>query len=239
LSTISIRKQQDADLVEIKRTLIRLGKMSENAVVHAVWALKNSDVEAARSVIDGDDALDELTERIDESCMSFNARYQPLGQDLRMIVSTMHMAVDLERIGDYGVNIARAAILLEKKPLIKPLIDIPRMSAILSEMLGKALSAFDVEDVETATTVFTLDDQIDALEKQVVRELFTMVMERVDRLEQAFLLMGVARTLERAGDHATNIAERVIYMYAGKIAKASDYKNPKDKIQEQESRDES
>jgi phosphate transport system protein len=227
LTAISIRKQQDADLVEIKRMLIRLGKMSENAVVRAVWALKNGDVEAARSVLDGDDDLDELTERIDGTCMSFNARYQPLGQDLRMIVSTMHMAVDLERIGDYGVNIAKAAIELEKKPLIKPLIDIPRMSAILSEMLGKSLSAFDVEDFESAKIVFTLDDQIDALEKQVVRELFTMVMERVDRLEQAFLLMGVARTLERAGDHATNIAERVIYMYTGKIAKASDYKNPK------------
>ena len=205
--------------------LIRLGKMSENAVVRGVWALKNSDAEAARSVIDGDDALDDLTERIDGSCMSFNARYQPLGQDLRTIVSTMHMAVDLERIGDYGVNIARAAIELERKPLIKPLIDVPRMAGILSEMLGKALSAFDVEDVETVKAVFTLDDQIDALEKQVVRELFTMVMERVDRLEQAFLLMGVARTLERAGDHATNIAERVIYMCTGKTAKASDYKN--------------
>jgi phosphate transport system protein len=227
VTTISIRKQKDADLAEIKRMLIRLGKMSENAVVRGVWALKNSDVEAARSVIDGDDALDELTERIDGNCMSFNARYQPLGQDLRTIVSTMHMAVDLERIGDYGVNIARAAIELERKPLIKPLIDIPRMAGILSEMLGKALSAFDVEDVETVKAVFTLDDQIDALEKQVVRELFTMVMERVDRLEQAFLLMGVARTLERAGDHATNIAERVIHMCTGKIAKASDYKNPK------------
>ena len=227
MTTISIRKQEDADLAEIKRMLIRLGKMSENAVVRGVWALKNSDAEAARSVIDGDDALDDLTERIDGSCMSFNARYQPLGQDLRTIVSTMHMAVDLERIGDYGVNIARAAIELERKPLIKPLIDVPRMAGILSEMLGKALSAFDVEDVETVKAVFTLDDQIDALEKQVVRELFTMVIERVDRLEHAVLLMGVARTLERAGDHATNIAERVIYMCTGKTAKASDYKNPR------------
>ncbi|MDR1376085.1 MAG: phosphate signaling complex protein PhoU [Synergistaceae bacterium] len=221
---MSTRKQEDADLAEIKRMLLRLGKMSENAVLRAVWALKNGDIPAARTVIDGDDALDELTERIDGSCMGFNARYQPLGQDLRMVVSTMHMAVDLERIGDYGVNIARATIELEKKPLIKPLIDIPQMAAILSEMLGKTLSAFDVGDFETAKTVFALDDQIDALEKQVVRELFTMVMERVDRLEQAFLLMGVARTLERAGDHATNIAERVIYMCTGKTAKASSYK---------------
>ncbi|MDR1048927.1 MAG: phosphate signaling complex protein PhoU [Synergistaceae bacterium] len=229
---MSTRKQEDADLTEIKRMLLRLGKMSENAVMRAVWALKNGDIPAARTVIDGDDALDELTERIDGSCMSFNARYQPLGQDLRMVVSTMHMAVDLERIGDYGVNIARAAIELERKPLIKPLIDIPQMAAVLSEMLGKTLSAFDIEDFQAVKAVFALDDQIDALEKQVMRELFTMVMERVDRLEQAFLLMGVARTLERAGDHATNIAERVIYMCTGKTAKASSYKNQKSKNEE-------
>ena len=216
-------------MAEIKRLLFRLGKLSENAVVRAVWALENSDSETAHAVIDGDDALDELTERIDGSCMSFAARYQPLGQDLRTITSLIHMTVDLERIGDYGVNIARVALDLEGKPLIKPLIDIPRMSSILSEMLEKALTAFDIGDAEMAKTVFAMDEQIDELEKQIIRELFTMIMERVDRLEQAFSLMGVARTLERAGDHATNIAERVVYMCTGKTAKASDYKQPKER----------
>ena len=223
----STRKQQDSDMTEIKRMLFRLGKTSENAVIRAVWALEKSDIPTARAVIDGDDVVDDLTERIDGSCMSFGARYQPLGQDLRAITSIMHMAVDLERVGDYGVNIARAAEELQGKALIKPLIDIPRMASVLSEMLDKSLTAFDVCDAEMAKAVFTMDEQIDALEKQVMRELFTMVMERVDRLEQAFLLMGVARTLERAGDHVTNIAERVVYMSTGKTVKASNYKHPK------------
>jgi phosphate transport system protein len=207
--------------------LLRLGKLSENAVSCAVWALEKSDLQTAASVIDGDDALDELTNRIDASCMSFAARYQPLGEDLRAITSIMHMAIDLERIGDYGVNIARVVIGLDGKPLMKPLIDIPRMAAILAEMLDRALTIFDVGDVDSASAVFEMDDQVDALEKQVTRELITMVMERVDRLEQAFLLMGVARTLERAGDHVTNIAERLVYMYTGKAVKASDYRPPK------------
>ncbi|MDR1048203.1 MAG: phosphate signaling complex protein PhoU [Synergistaceae bacterium] len=223
---INTRKQQDFDLAEIGRMLLRLGKMSENAIGRAVWSLEKNDIPAARSIIDGDDALDKLTERIDTGCMSFAARYQPLGEDLRTITSLMHMAVDLERIGDYGVNIARVTIGLDGKSLIKPLIDIPRMAAVLAEMLDKALSSIDSGDFEAAKRVFTMDEQIDELEKQVMRELFTMVMERVDRLEQAFLLMGVARTLERAGDHATNIAERVIYMRTGKTVKASDYKTP-------------
>jgi len=140
----------------------------------------------------------------------------------------MHMAINLERIGDYGVNIATATLELEGKALIKPLLDIPRMAAVLSEMLDKILSIFDVGNADGANAVFSLDQQIDALEKQVMRELITLVTERVDRLEQAFLLMKVARTLERAGDHVTNIAERVIYMYTGKKVKASDYKPPKE-----------
>ncbi|MDR2527797.1 MAG: phosphate signaling complex protein PhoU [Synergistaceae bacterium] len=224
----NIRKQQDSDLVEIKRMLFHLGKISENAVIRAVWALENGDSVMARAVIDGDDALDELTGHIDANCMSFGARYQPLGRDLRTITSIMHMAVDLERVGDYGVNIARAALEMEGRVLIKPLIDIPRMAAILSEMLDKALDAFDAGNAEMAQAVFAMDELVDELEKQVVRELFTMIMERVDRLEQAFLLMNVARTLERAGDHATNIAERVIYMCAGKTVKASEFKRPRE-----------
>jgi len=228
LATISTRKQQDSDLSELKRTLLRLGKMSDNAVSRAVWALEKRDVDTAISVIDGDDVLDELANRIDASCMSFAARYQPLGEDLRTITSIMHMAINLERIGDYGVNIAKAVLDLEGKALIKPLIDIPRMAGVLSEMLDKILSIFDVGNVEGTSAVFAMDQQIDALEKQVMRELITLVMERVDRLEQAFLLINVARTLERAGDHVTNITERVVYMYTGKTVKASDYKPPRE-----------
>lgn len=229
MTLINTRKQMDSDLNELKRMFLRLGKMSVDAVARSIWALEKLDFSTARNVVDGDDVLDELAESIEEHSMNFGARYQPLGQDLRTIISIMHMTVDLERIGDYGVNIARAALSLEGKQLIKPLIDIPRMADLLQEMLNKALTAFDVCDPEIAKEVFKLDEQVDALEKQIMRELFTMVMERTDRLEQAFILINVGRTLERAGDHLTNVAERVVYMCTGKTAKASDFKTPKSK----------
>ncbi|MDR1873780.1 MAG: phosphate signaling complex protein PhoU [Synergistaceae bacterium] len=221
------RKQLEADMSDLKRMVLRLGMMSGDALSRAVRALEKGDASPARAVIDGDDELDDLTERIGEGCMAFTARHQPLGQDLRTVVSIIHIATDLERVGDYGVNISRTVLGLEDRPLLKPLIDIPRMAELLLEMLNRALVAFDVGDAETARKLFIMDEQIDALEKQVLRELITMVLERTERLEQAFMLLNVARTLERAGDHLTNIAERVVYMYTGKMARASDYKTPR------------
>jgi phosphate transport system protein len=229
LTEAGARKRIEADMSDLKRMVLRLGMMSGDAIGSAVRALEKSDIPLARAVIDGDDELDDLTERIGEGCMAFTARHQPLGQDLRTVISIIHIATDLERVGDYGVNISRAVLGLEERPLLKPLIDIPRMAELLLEMLNRAMVAFDVGDPETAKRLFATDEQIDALEKQVLRELITMVLERMERLEQAFLLLNVARTLERAGDHLTNIAERVVYMYTGKTAKASDYKTPKDR----------
>ena len=131
MQELNARRQLEADLSELTRMLMRLSKMAEEALARSVWALKNQDVETARNVLDKDDALDQLTGRIDVECMNFVARFQPLGEDLRTVTSIMHMAVDLERIGDYGGNIARAAIELAGKELMKPLIDIPRMTTTL------------------------------------------------------------------------------------------------------------
>ncbi|NLL37932.1 MAG: phosphate signaling complex protein PhoU [Fretibacterium sp.] len=225
--TIDTRKQIEADFNEISRMLLKLGNMSGEALTRSVWALERLDMATAHAVIEGDDPLDDLTEWIEEKCMAFGARHQPLGRDLRAVLSTMHMAVDLERIGDYGVNISRVVLALEGKSFIKPLLDIPRMSEVFSEMLHCTLNAYDTSDPEMAKRVFMMDGEIDALEKQVMRELFTMVLERADRFEQAFLLIGVARALERAGDHLTNIAERVVYICTGKSVRASDFKKRK------------
>ena len=224
---INTRKQLESDLLELKRKIIQLGKMSEDTITQAVWALKNKDVTVAKTVIDGDDEIDEFTDQIDNECMRFAARYQPLGQDLRSIQAITHMAVDFERIADYGVNIARFAIQMEGKEWIKPLIDIPRMVEIISEMISKALTAFDVCDKEFVIQIFKLDETVDDIEKQIMRELFMLIMEKPSRIEQSFMLMNIARTLERAGDHVTNIAERIYYMCTGKKTKASDNKRPR------------
>jgi phosphate transport system protein len=224
---INTRKQLESDLLELKRKMMQLGRMSEDAISRAVWAFKNRDTAASQTVIDGDDAIDEFSDQIDNECMNFAARYQPLGQDLRTIQAMTHMAVDFERIADYGVNIARFAIQMEGKELIKPLIDIPRMVEIISEMIGKALTALDVCDKEFVMQIFKLDETVDDIEKQIMRELFLLVMEKPSRIEQSFMLMNIARTLERAGDHVTNIAERIYYICTGKKTKASDNKRPR------------
>lgn len=229
MNAINLRKQLEEDLTELKRMILRLGKMAEESVTRAVWALKNQDVEAARSVIEKDDEIDDLAGSVDSACMNFTARYQPLGEDLRTVTSIMHMAIDLERIGDYGDNIAKAAIDLSGQELVKPLIDIPRMVDTLSVMVEKALAAFDTNNAEAAKEVFPMDDLMDDLERQIMRELLILMMEKPQRIEQASSLLNVARTLERAGDHITNVAERVVYIVTGKTVKASAFRRPKER----------
>lgn len=222
-----MRKGLESDMKEIRSLLLRLGKLAGEALAQAVHSLETRDRELAASVVAGDDILDDLAERIEETCMNFGARYQPLGGDLRAVISTMHMAIDLERIGDYGVNIARTVLGLGQDKPIKPMIAIVRMLEVLLEMLGGVLIAYDAEDPSAAERIFRMDEKVDALEKQVMRELFTMVMGCPERFEQAFSLIGVGRTLERAGDHLTNIAERVVYISSGRMPKASRYKSTK------------
>ncbi|MEA4881611.1 MAG: phosphate signaling complex protein PhoU [Synergistaceae bacterium] len=228
MNGINTRKQLEGDLSELKRMILRLGKLGEEAVTKAVWALKSHDTVLAKSVLDNDDRLDNLAGEVDSACMHFTARYQPLGEDLRTVTSIMHMAIDFERIGDYGCNIARVALSLAEKELIKPLIDIPRMVEVLAAMTEKTLSAFSEGDELAAKEVFPMDDLMDDLEKQIMRELLLLMMERPQRIEQASQLLNVARTLERAGDHITNVAERVVYMVTGKTIRASAYRRPKE-----------
>lgn len=225
---IDARKRLETDLEELKKMIFLMGRMSSNALLKSVDALKNRDAEAARHVIAYDDAIDELEERIDNCCMEFAARYQPLGEDLRIVTSLMHIAVDLERIGDYGGNIAKIAIDASGKEPIKPLVDIPIMAEKIANMLDIALTALDTRSPELAISVFTLDDEIDDLEKSIIRELFCVLMDHPELIERSFQLMGVSRTLERAGDHVTNIAERVIFMYTGRTARASRYRRKKE-----------
>lgn len=228
METINTRKRLEADLEELKRMVFRMGRMAGESLERAVYALKERDAEAARRIIGEDDKIDELEDRIDNGCMEFAARYQPLGEDLRAVTSIMHIAVDIERIGDYGGNIAKTAIQLADKEPIKPLIDIPNMVDKINIMLDTSLNALDTRSPERAMTVFAMDDEVDELEKQIMRELFIMVMEKPQRIEQSFMLMNVSRTLERAGDHVTNVAERVSYMFTGKNVRASEYRRKKE-----------
>lgn len=225
---INIREHIDLELKNLEEKLLKLGKLAIDAVSQSVLALKEQDVEKAKAVIEGDKNLDDMAEDIDMSCLKFMARFQPLGQDLRTVSAIMHMAVDLERIGDYGASIAKRAIKLSDRPHIKPLLDIPRIESDIRKMVFLALDALMEKDTKKAEDVCRMDDEVDDLERQIFRELLLIMIERPQVIEQATELLLVARTLERAGDHATNLAERVIYIVTGKKISASQIRRPRE-----------
>lgn len=225
---INVREHIDLELKNLEEKLLKLGKLAIDAVSQSVFALKEQDVEKAKAVIEGDKNLDDMAEDIDMSCLKFMARFQPLGQDLRTVSAIMHMAVDLERIGDYGASIAKRAIKLSDRPHIKPLLDIPRIESDIRKMVFLALDALMEKDTKKAEDVCRMDDEVDDLERQIFRELLLIMIERPQVIEQATELLLVARTLERAGDHATNLAERVIYIVTGKKISASQIRRPRE-----------
>lgn len=225
---INVREHIDLELKNLEEKLLKLGKLAIDAVSQSVLALKEQDVEKAKAVIEGDKNLDDMAEDIDMSCLKFMARFQPLGQDLRTVSAIMHMTVDLERIGDYGSSIAKRAIKLSDRPHIKPLLDIPRMESDIRKMVFLALDALMEKDTKKAEDVCRMDDEVDDLERQIFRELLLIMIERPQVIEQATELLLVARTLERAGDHATNLAERVIYIVTGKKISASQIRRPRE-----------
>lgn len=227
MENISTRKRIEEDLALLKSMIYRMNSLVAESLEKSVHVLKNRDVASAELLIEDGDAVDDLEDKIDTACMEFAARYQPLGEDLRTVVSFMHIAVDLERIGDYSESIAKVTISTAKMPQLKPLIDIPRMVKIITEMLRICMTSIDAHDGEAVKQVFPLDDDVDDLEQQIMRELMLLIMERPERIEHSFELMNVAKTLERAGDHVTNIAERIAYMCTGTPAKASDYRRRK------------
>lgn len=227
MDTINIRKAFDIEMGRLETDVLKLGALAQDAVNKAVWALREQDVALAKEVIDKDDVLDDLTHQIDHQCLQIIARFQPVALDLRTLSAVMHMAVDLERIGDLGVSVARIARRMAGSRLIKPLIDLPRMAELLKEMVDGALTAFLNRDAECARGVCRQDDAMDDLEEQVMRELLLLMMENPRNIEQSIDLLMVARTLERAGDHATNLAERVIHMVTGKTEQASDLRRPR------------
>ncbi len=223
---INTRAHLEESIGEIKRKILKLGKMSDESLAKAVWSLKTQDIETAKLVIKNDDHIDQLRYEIENDCLKFIVRFQPLGEDLRTVSSCMYIAGDIERLGDYGSSIAKVAIKLSDEQLIKPLIDIPRMQQMVSSMLEKSMEALDSGNLGIAREVFIMDDEVDDLEKQILRELVLMMMENTSRIEQASTLFVVARNLERAGDHITNVAERVFYIFTGEITSASSFRRP-------------
>ena len=210
-----VREAYHKDLHRLKEDIVNMGNLVGNAIGESVLSLKNRDVEMAQKVIDMDNEIDALDHEIEENCMRLLALQQPMARDLRLIISVLKMSIDLERIGDLSLEIAVITKMTANVPLVKPLIDIPRMSEICQEMIKDCMKAFENKDAELAKQIARRDDEIDALFDQIRRELITIMIEEPKKITGAQHLTFVARYLERIGDHITNLCESVVFMVTG------------------------
>jgi phosphate transport system protein len=212
-----VRQIFEEQIRELLEDLLEMGDMVTGAIQRSVRALAQQDETLAQQVIDFDDEINAIQQEIDEKCLVLIATQQPMASDLRIILAISVIAGELERIGDYTEGIGRLAIKLSGRPLLKPLIDIPRMADESRRMLSTALEAFARQDVEVARSVGQADDTVDALYDQIYRELLVFMMEDPRTITQATYLLWVAHNLERIADRTTNIAERVVFIDSGEI----------------------
>jgi phosphate transport system protein len=204
------------ELEALKARLLEMGGLAEERVRMAVRSLVDRDLGLVERVLVGDDTINRLHIEIDDRCFKLLALHQPMAVDLRAIVSTVKINTDLERVGDLAINIAEAAERYLQHPPVKELIDIPRMATVAQGMLRDALDAFVRRDLDLAEDVLDRDDELDALKTHVFRELIGHMTQDPDTIEPALDLVLISRHLERIGDHATNVAEDVIFMVSAK-----------------------
>lgn len=210
----------DQELEDLKKELLKMGALVERKIFESIEALKNLSTERANKVISDDKVIDELENEIDERCLDLLALRQPMAIDLRFITMSMKISTDLERIADLAVDIAQRVLDLTGKPLLKPLIDIPKLTTIAQQMVKGALDSFVNKDADLAGKVILLDSEADRLRNLVQKELIEDYMSKdSSTAPRAVPLLLIARHLERICDHATNIAEDVIYMVNAKVVK--------------------
>ncbi len=204
-------------LQEQKHEVMAMGGMVQKALGQSVQALKNRDTAQAHQIISNDTEINNKRFGIENKCIEIIATQQPAVSDLRVIVAILNIIVELERIGDYAVGIAKIAIMIGDESPLKPLIDIPRMADITIQMIQNSLKAFIESDIKLAVQVVGMDNVVDSLYDQVFRELLTFMMADPKTISRATRLIWVAHNIERSADRATNICERVVYTVTGKM----------------------
>jgi phosphate transport system protein len=215
-----LRKTFENEIQQVKDDVLVLGSMVEQAILDSVEALKKRDIKASEKIFEEDLQINKKRFEIENKLMVLIATQQPMAHDLRLLASCMEIISELERMGDYAKGIANINIRMGDEPLLKPLIDVPRMAEIGVDMLHRSLTAFVNEDIETAKAIPVEDDQVDALYNQVYTELIKLIVENpgVPRaIERANWLLWVAHNLERVADRVTNICERTIFIATGRM----------------------
>ena len=215
-----MERHVDQELKSLNQDILKMGAFAEEAIYKSIEALKNRDKALAKSVIDNDNNIDQLELDVDEKCIDLIARYQPMAKDLRFITTGMKINAELERIADIAVDIAQRTLELVDKPLLKPLVDIPRLTAVAQSMVKTSIDAFVKGDIELAKKVMSSDSEADKLRNLIQKELVEDYMVKdCASAPRAVQLLLIARFLERICDHTTNIAEDVIYMVQAEVVK--------------------
>ncbi len=209
--------QKEQDIDALKERVLKMGGFVEDSIRKSVTALVERDQNMAIEVIDGDAIVNNFDVEIEEECIAFLARWQPTGSNLRFVTTAVKIITDLERMGDLAVDICERGIELMDEPPLKPYIDIPRMADAAQKMLKDSLDAFVARDADLAMTVCAADDFVDNLNQQIFNELLMYMLKDPKNISRAVRLTYITKYLERIADHATNIAEMVVYMVKGKV----------------------
>jgi phosphate transport system protein len=209
----------DKDIEHLKELLLRMGAMVEDAISDSIRALLERDTAVAERVIASDNAIDQMELEIDQHTVELIAKMQPAAVDLRFVTTAMKITPELERIADLAVDVCERAIELNREPLLKPLIDIPRLARMSQDMVRQSLDAFVRRDPILARQVIARDDEVDLLTEQSFRELLTYMLEDSRNISRAIRLTFVGKYFERIADAATNICEMVVYLAEGKVIK--------------------
>jgi phosphate transport system protein len=215
-------RQYEEDLRELRAALIKMGGLVERQIADAVDSLVERDSPRAREIIQRDGEVNRMDIECDERCLNLLALHQPAAGDLRFITTGLKITTDLERIGDNAVNICERALELNEEPQLKPYIDIPRMASIAQSMVRDSIDALMRSDTDVAQEVIDRDDEVDDLQHQIYRELLSYMAEDPQTIGRATRILFVSKYLERIADHATNIAEMVVFMVKGKTIKHMD-----------------
>jgi phosphate transport system protein len=216
------RETFERDLQELEDELLTLGSMVGQAIMDSVASLKERDRDEAQRIIKQDREMNEKRYVLEAKALTLIATQQPMARDLRTIAAVLSLASELERIGDYAKGIAKVNLMMGDEPLLKPLIDVPRMAWKTRDMLDEALKAFAERDIELARLIPPRDDEVDGLYNQVYRELLTYIISNPRTIDQATYLLWVSHNLERAADRVVNICERVIFTVTGKLVEIKD-----------------
>jgi phosphate transport system protein len=216
-----LRKTFEQEIQQLKDDILILGSMVEQSLLEAVDALKKRDLASAQKTVERDKEINQKRYNIENQVMISIATQQPMARDLRLLASILEVASEIERMGDYAKGIAVINKRMGDEPLLKPLVDVPRMAQICADTLHRALTAFVNEDVEAAREIPKEDDQVDELYNQVYRELITYIIQDPKNIERANWLLWVAHNLERFSDRVANICERTIFIVTGELREVS------------------